>query len=167
MISSINSFLNIGNLLVKNNYLLTTAESCTGGLLGHMITNSPGSSDYYMGGFVTYSNEAKEEFLGVRADTITQYGAVSRETALEMASGARRAYEKIYPNDWVIALATSGIAGPGGGSAQKPVGTVCIGFSHAQNDQAWQFHFDGTREEVKYQTALKALEIIRDYLTTD
>ena len=165
MASTTNSFQQIGNLFINKNYLLVTAESCTGGLIGHMITNNAGSSDYYMGGFVTYSNEAKMKFLRVKAETLRQYGAVSRETVLEMAAGARRAYEAIYPDRRIIAVATSGIAGPGGGSVLKPVGTVCIGFSHANEDQAWQFHFDGSREEVKLQTALKALDIIRNYLT--
>jgi len=154
-----------GSLLQAQGRCLITAESCSGGLLGHLITNVPGSSDYYLGGFITYSNEAKQRFLGVRPETLTAFGAVSRETVLEMARGARAAFSHFQPMDRLVGLATSGIAGPGGGTAQKPVGTVWVGFSSMEIEDAQLYHFSGTREEIKLQTALKALEMLKAYLT--
>ena len=113
----------LGNQLVRLGLTLATAESCTGGLLAHRITNVPGSSAYYVGGFVTYANEAKEAQLGVRLETLVAYGAVSSETALEMASGAR---ERMGAD---VALSTTGIAGPDGGTPEKPVGLVYVALS--------------------------------------
>lgn len=158
------SFTDIGIRLKDRNLLLVTAESCSGGLLGHLITNVPGSSDYYLGGFVTYANKAKELFVSVRAETIRSHGAVSRETVGEMALGARLAFKSQFPMENMVALSTSGIAGPAGGSPEKPVGTVCIGLSCPKRTDTYKFHFDGTREEVKLQTALKAFEILKEYL---
>jgi PncC family amidohydrolase len=154
----------IGSLLQAQGRCLATAESCSGGLLAHLITNVPGSSDYYLGGFITYSNEAKQRFLGVRPETLTAFGAVSRETVLEMARGARAAFSHVQPMEKLVGLATSGIAGPGGGTAQKPVGTVWVGFSSVEIEDAQFYHFSGTREEIKLQTALKALEMLKAYL---
>ena len=154
----------IGGLLKEKQFYLATAESCSGGLLGHLITNVPGSSDYYLGGFITYSNQAKQHFLGVRRQTLQTFGAVSRETVLEMARGARLAFKDDYSAENLVSLATSGIAGPGGGSPQKPVGTVWVGFSSSDGEEARLFHFSGTREEIKLQTALKALELLKTYL---
>jgi PncC family amidohydrolase len=158
------SISEMGDLLREKGLYLATAESCSGGLLGHLITNVAGSSDYYWGGFITYSNQAKERFLGVQSLTLREFGAVSRETVLEMARGARDAFKDVQPLDKLIGLSTSGIAGPGGGSAEKPVGTVWVGFSSADGDQAQLFHFSGAREEIKQQTALKALEMLKGYL---
>ncbi len=154
----------VGDLLKAGHLYLATAESCSGGLLGHMITNTVGSSDYYLGGFISYANRAKYLFLGVEEKTLQKFGAVSRETVLEMALGARNAFQSQFPPETIIGLATSGIAGPGGGSPQKPVGTVWIGISGAQGEDAFSYHFAGTREEIKYQTALEALRILKSYL---
>jgi len=117
----------LGQRLREKGLYLVTTESCTGGLLGHLITEVPGASDYYLGGFVVYSNAAKERFLDVRRETLEAYGAVSEQTVREMASGARRAFAGIQPLEKIIAVAVSGIAGPGGGTPEKPVGTVWIG----------------------------------------
>jgi nicotinamide-nucleotide amidase len=153
-----------GSLLQAQGRWLATAESCSGGLLGHLITNVPGSSDYYLGGFITYSNEAKQRFLGVQPETLAAFGAVSRETVLEMARGARAAFSPIQPLEKLVGLATSGTAGPGGGTPQKPVGTVWVGFSSAEIEDAQLYHFSGTREEIKLQTALKAMEMLKAHL---
>lgn len=159
------SFSDIGTLLKGRNLLLITAESCSGGLLGHMITNVPGSSDYYLGGFISYANVTKELVLGVKSETLESFGAVSKETVSEMAVGARMALKSHYPLERIVALSTSGVAGPGGGSVEKPVGTVCIAFSTPDKTDACQFHFNGTREEIKLQTALQALKILKEYLS--
>lgn len=119
----------IGRLLSALDLTLATAESCTGGLLAHRITNVPGSSSYYLGGLVAYANETKEGQLGVQPATLMAHGAVSEETALEMARGAR---ERIGSN---VALATTGIAGPGGGTEEKPVGLVYIALSAVDVEQ--------------------------------
>jgi nicotinamide-nucleotide amidase len=164
MTYSLLSLNDIGQLLKAKKLYLATAESCTGGLLGHLITNIPGSSDYFLGGFLTYSNQAKELFLEVQAETLGKNGAVSRETVLEMARGARFAFKGCYSPETIIGLSTSGIAGPGGGSPAKPVGTVWVGLSGAGQEKAELFHFEGTREEIKYQTVLRAFEMLGSYL---
>lgn len=148
----------IGSLLRESNLTLATAESCTGGLLGHLITNVPGSSDYYMGGMVTYSNDAKERLLGVNPETLESHGAVSRETVLEMAQGARLAF------DAELGISISGVAGPAGGTPEKPVGLVWIGLSATRYARAWEHHFPGNRLEVKQQSALAALQHLIDYV---
>lgn len=158
------AFQHIGEFLKEKQLYLVSAESCSGGLLGHLITNVSGSSDYYLGGVISYSNQAKQEFLGVADAVLRDHGAVSRETALEMAHGARQAFRHIQPVENLIALSTSGIAGPGGGSPQKPVGTVWVGISAAYGQEAWLYHFMGTREEIKLQTALKAIALLQAYL---
>jgi len=154
----------IGTLLKKRNLFLVSAESCSAGLLGHFITSLAGSSDYYLGGLITYSNQSKAIFLGVDQHTLQQYGAVSRQTVLQMAAGARQAFASQKRLDDLLALATSGIAGPGGGSAQKPVGTVWVALSSAQSEQAREFHFQGTRDEIKWQTALQAMVLLQTVL---
>ncbi len=148
----------LGTLLRQRGLRLALAESCTGGLLGHRITNVPGSSTYFMGGVTAYAYEAKVRLLGVRWETLEQYGAVSRETVLEMACGARRALSAD------LGLSVSGIAGPGGGQPGKPVGLVWIGLSAPGVEQAWNFHFQGDRLEVKTQSAQQALQLLVDYL---
>ena len=154
----------IGELLKPKGLWLATAESCTGGLLGHLITSAAGSSEYYLGGFITYSNVTKERWLGVSPATLRQYGAVSRETVLEMALGIRNAFgEKLQP-DKIIGISISGIAGPGGGSLEKQVGTVWIGISSTTGDDAFSYHFKGDRGEIKMQSAKKALELLLNYL---
>ena len=154
----------IGELLIQKGLKLILAESCTGGLISHRITNVAGSSEYFLGSLVSYSYETKEEWLGVRHSTISIYGAVSRETVLEMARGARNSLKKHFPIEGVIGLSVSGIAGPGGGTPDKPVGMVWIGLSAEGSEDAWQFLWKGTREENKAQSAQKALEILGEYL---
>ena len=154
----------IGKLLKTRGLWLATAESCTGGLLGHLITSAAGSSEFYLGGFITYSNITKERWLGVSPATLKQYGAVSRETVLEMAHGIRNAFgEKLQP-DKIIGISISGIAGPGGGSLEKPLGTVWIGISCTTGDDAFSYHFEGDRGEIKMQSAKNALELLLNYL---
>ncbi len=157
-------YTTLGVLLSAHGLRLVTAESCSGGLLGHLITNTPGSSGYYLGGFTSYSNQAKQAVLGVQASTLELYGAVSRETVLEMAMGARLAFRDFFSTGEVIALSTSGIAGPGGGSALKPVGTVWIGLSSPAGQEAHAFLFHGGREEIKLQSALEALRLLLEHL---
>jgi PncC family amidohydrolase len=154
----------IGELLARKGLKLALAESCTGGLISHRITNVAGSSGYFLGSLVSYSYEAKEAWLGVKQSTLMKYGAVSRETVIEMARGARASLKKHFPMENVIGLSVSGIAGPGGGMPDKPVGTVWIGLSAASKEDAWQFLWKGNREENKEQSANKALQILLEYL---
>lgn len=148
-----------GELLRRRGLRLAVAESCTGGLIGHLITNVPGSSTYYMGSVTAYAYEAKVRLLGVRWETLEKYGAVSKETVLEMARGVRRSLAAD------IGLSVSGIAGPGGGTPEKPVGLTWIGLSAAGVDEAWQHIWPGDRLNVKTQTAHCALQLLVDYLT--
>lgn len=134
---------------------LSLAESCTGGWISKMITSLPGASEYYMGCAVTYSNEAKERILGVSHDTLVAHGAVSEETAKEMAHGAR----KVFGTD--IAAAVTGIAGPGGGSEEKPVGLIHIAATDGINTVSSVNRFGGDREEVRASSVAAA---VRDLL---
>jgi nicotinamide-nucleotide amidase len=154
----------IGELLLQKGLKLILAESCTGGLISHRITNVPGSSDYLLGSLVSYSYETKEEWLGVRHSTLSIYGAVSREIVIEMARGARASLKRFFPIKRVIGLSVSGIAGPGGGTPDKPVGMVWIGLSAEDKEEAWKFLWKGNRGENKEQSAQKALEILLEYL---
>lgn len=139
---------------------LATAESCTGGMIASAITDKPGSSSMFDYGFVTYANKAKIDLLGVNPRTLELKGAVSRETACEMAEGARiRAHAD-------FGLSTTGIAGPTGGTPEKPVGLVYIGLSSHEGTQAQQFHFLGSREEVREQATLAAMEMLLSALNT-
>ena len=127
--------------------MIVTAESCTGGWVAQALTAIAGSSAWFDRGFVTYSNEAKQEMLGVRAETLLTHGAVSEETAREMAQGA------LEHSRGSVALAITGIAGPGGGTAQKPVGTVCFAWAtKGRAPQAETKHFSGDREAVRRQS---------------
>ncbi len=148
----------VGALLRARGLTLATAESCTGGLLGHMITNVPGSSDYFLGGVVAYSNAAKERLLGVRAETLAKEGAVSAAVALEMARGARR----LFDSD--LALATTGIAGPGGGTEEKPVGLVYIALVAPTRELCERHIWQGERVENKRRTAERALKLLLEHL---
>lgn len=150
--------IQVGKLLRSSGQKLATAESCTGGLIGHRLTNIPGSSDYYLGGVVAYAYEAKVALLGVSWDTLHAHGAVSRETVLEMSRGARKAL------DADLAVSVSGIAGPGGGLPGKPVGTTWIGLSAEDGDWARIFCFPGDREQNKSLSADEALKFVLDYL---
>jgi nicotinamide-nucleotide amidase len=144
-----------GNILAERNLTLSTAESCTGGLIADRITNVPGSSRYFERGMITYSNASKMNELGVPSSFFEQYGAVSREIAEAMASGIR------MKSNTDIGLSTTGIAGPDGGSADKPVGTVWIGFSDRERTFARKFIFNGQRRIVKERAAQAALELLR------
>jgi nicotinamide-nucleotide amidase len=148
----------LGRLLRERGLTLAVAESCTGGLVGHRITQVAGSSHYFAGGVISYSNRAKETLLGVRRETLARYGAVSAETAREMAQGARRALQTD------LGLAVTGIAGPGGGTPEKPVGLVYVGLATA--DAAWteRHVWHGDRPANKAQSAQAALDLLRRYL---
>jgi len=147
-----------GSLLRAQGLKLATAESCTGGLVADRITDIPGSSDYFLGGIVAYAYEAKVALLAVSWDTLRAYGAVSRETVLEMARGARRALTAD------VAISVSGIAGPGGGLPNKPVGTIWLGLSAAEGERAYLRQFRGDRSENKSLAADAALAMLIDYL---
>ncbi|MGF6148611.1 Uncharacterized protein (competence- and mitomycin-induced) [Kingella potus] len=137
--------------LARGRLKVTCAESCTGGLLAAAFTELPGSSAWFETGFVTYSNEAKQRLLGVSAESLRREGAVSESVAREMASGARAAAQADF------ALSITGIAGPGGGSADKPVGTVCFGLAGPGGVSARTAHFHGTRGEIRRKSAAFAL----------
>ncbi|MHB8932075.1 MAG: CinA family protein [Bellilinea sp.] len=155
----------IGPLLIHHSLKLTVAESCTGGLIGHMITDVPGSSEYYLGSVTAYSYEAKRFLLKVDSDNLLKYGAVSREIALEMAKGVRQAFAgKEIPIKQVLGLSATGIAGPDGGLPGKPVGLVWIGLSTPDGDWAWKFIWDSDRSGNKFLSAKKALAILHGYL---
>ena len=142
-------------LLTERKQTLGLAESCTGGFLAHRITNVPGASVSFLGGLVTYSNGVKQNFLGVRPETLAVHGAVSEATVREMAEGARARVGADY------ALAVTGVAGPGGGTPDKPVGTVWIGLTTAQGTQAVKKLNPLDRETFKYVTSQQALELLR------
>ena len=141
-------------LLLEKNLKISTAESCTGGMIGGSLTSIPGISAYYECGFVTYSNEAKHKLIGVKKETLDEFGAVSAETVLEMAQGA------LLVSGADIAVSVSGIAGPGGGSKEKPVGLVYVGCAQKDESIYKKFIFSGNREEVRLQTVNSALEIL-------
>ncbi len=143
----------LGEACQQRRLLLATAESCTGGWAAQVITHTAGSSAWFERGFVTYANVAKADMLGVRAETLEKYGAVSLETAIEMAIGALKNSKAL------ISLSITGIAGPTGGSPGKPVGTVC--FAWCLRDQAPESkrcQFDGNREEIRRQAVIHGLE---------
>lgn len=140
----------------RRGWTLALAESCTGGLIGHRLTNVPGSSDYFLGGIVAYAYEAKERLLGVRHETLYQHGAVSRETAIEMARGARLALGAD------VGVSVTGIAGPTGGLPDKPVGLTWIAVSTRDREQAQQFLWKGDRTANKEQSAEAALNLLMD-----
>lgn len=150
--------IQVGHLLQERGLKLVLAESCTGGLLGSRITDVSGSSEYFLGGVVAYAYEAKADLLGVSWDTLNSKGAVSRETVLEMARGIR----KLMKAD--IAISVSGIAGPGGGTPDKPVGTTWIGLATKAGEWAKHFQFDGDREGNKTSAVDAALSLLLDYL---
>ncbi len=148
----------IGRALTARKLTLVVAESCTGGLVCHRLTNVPGSSVYFLGGVVAYAYEVKEQLLGVRHATLYDHGAVSKETAIEMARGARR----LFGAD--IAVSVTGIAGPGGGLPNKPVGLTWIALSARETDLARQFVWQKDREGNKAESAEAALRMVWEYL---
>ena len=148
----------IVELLKEKGKTVTTAESCTGGLVAGRLLNVPGASSIYMEGYITYSNEAKEKLLGVSHVTLEQYGAVSKETACEMAEGAAKAAGAD------LAISVTGIAGPDGGTKEKPVGLVYVGCYADGEARAYEFHFTGNRAKNRESTVAKALTILRETL---
>ena len=150
--------IQVGRLLRERGLRLALAESCTGGLLASRITDVPGSSAYFLGGIVAYAYEAKANLLGVAWDTLNTRGAVSRETVLEMAQGVRSRMKAD------LALSVSGIAGPDGGTPEKPVGTTWIGLAAEEGAWAKIFQFAGDREGNKMSAAEAALSLLVDYL---
>ncbi len=146
--------------VMQRKLMLVTAESCTGGWIAKTLTDLPGSSAWFDAGVVTYSYEAKEALLGVNPRTLEQFGAVSEEAALEMVSGALARFGA------GVAVAVTGIAGPSGGTVEKPVGTVWIGWKRRGGyGHAKLFHFPGDREAVRRQTVAAALSGVRKTLT--
>ena len=142
----------LGAALKAKGLKLATAESCTGGWVAMALTAIPGSSEWFERGYVTYSNEAKREDLGVAEETLRRHGAVSEQVAREMAAGAlERARAQ-------VALAITGVAGPTGGTADKPVGLVCFAWAHGSKITSETRRFDGDRESVRRQSVLHALE---------
>lgn len=148
----------VGNILRERGWKLSLAESCTGGLIGDRITDIPGSSEYFLGSVVAYAYEAKVALLDVSWETLNSQGAVSRETVLEMARGARR----VLSSD--VAVSVSGIAGPGGATDEKPVGTTWIGLTASDGEWAKHFRFSGSRTQIKESAAEAALHFLLDYL---
>ena len=152
----------VGQLLRQRGLTIALAESCSGGLIGHRITNIPGSSAYLKGGIVAYSDAVKQQILGVRPETLAAHGAVSEETAVEMANGARR----VLAAD--LGLSVTGIAGPDGGTPDKPVGTVCFALASASHVYHRRYHLWGGRDWVKLLSSQVALDwVLRYLLDTD
>lgn len=133
---------------------LATAESCTGGMIGQLLTSVSGASKVYKGGVISYTNEVKHNVLGVDGDVLVRFGAVSAQTAEEMAAGAR----KVLNTD--IAVSVTGLAGPGGDDFGNPVGTVFVGFACENKSEVKEYHFTGDRESVRRQAAEAALQLI-------
>ena len=144
--------------LTEKKQTVSSAESCTGGLLAGELTRLSGSSAIFSHGFVTYSNAAKHELLGVKNETLQQFGAVSQQTVAEMAHGALQKAHTDY------ALAISGIAGPTGGTTEKPVGTVCFGLATKNQTQTQTKHFSGSRDEIRQRAVDYALQLLKENL---
>jgi PncC family amidohydrolase len=148
----------VANLLRQRGWRLAVAESCTGGLVGHRITNIPGSSTYYLGSITAYAYEAKVRLLGVKWESLEKYGAVSEKVVLEMALGVRRTFAAD------IGVAVSGIAGPGGGTPEKPVGYTWIGLNTPYFETARQFTWNQDRLGNKALSADATLQLLADFL---
>ncbi|NDJ76541.1 MAG: nicotinamide-nucleotide amidohydrolase family protein [Chloroflexi bacterium] len=148
----------VGERLRVNGMTLALAESCTGGLVAKRLTDVPGSSNYLIGGMVAYDNTVKCQFLGVREETLTEHGAVSETVAQQMARGAR----VMFGTD--LAVSITGIAGPGGGSADKPIGLTFVGLNALTGTWVRRFEFAGSRAEVRQAASDAALQIVLDYL---
>lgn len=155
-----------GACLRRSGYKLALAESCTGGLLSHLITNIPGASDYYLGSIIAYSNDMKQDLLGVSIATLVRNGAVSRETVLAMALGVRLLFAQEAAPEQILGLAVSGIAGPGGGTPEKPLGLVWIAINAISGKMAFEHHFTGDRITIKERAAYSALEHLVSFLST-
>jgi nicotinamide-nucleotide amidase len=148
----------VGEILVRKNARLAVAESCTGGYLAHLITEVPGSSDWFNGGVVAYSNEIKEKLLDVDAEALDQYSAVSLEVVESMVRGAMKKFDTDY------AIATSGIAGPSGGTPEKPVGTVWIAIGNKEEIIARKFSFGKDRGRTIIRASQTGLNMLRNFL---
>jgi PncC family amidohydrolase len=146
--------------MIERGLTLTTAESCTGGLVGHILTEVSGSSGYYVGGLISYSNELKEHELGVDAATLERHGAVSAQTCVAMAEGARSRYGAS------LAVAITGIAGPDGGTGQKPVGLTYVGVADAAGHDVRRYVWSGDRHSNKLESAQATLELLLERLAT-
>lgn len=144
--------------MLERNLSLASAESCTGGLIGYALTEISGSSGYYVGGLISYSNDLKEKHLGVDAATLEKHGAVSAQTCVAMANGARERYRAD------IGVAVTGIAGPDGGSETKPVGLTYIGVADADRNDVRRFIWTGDRHDNKFKSAEAALQLLRERL---
>jgi len=151
----------IGQLLRQLHLTLAVAESCTGGLLAAHVTDIPGSSDYFQGGVISYSNQIKERLLRVPARVLEQYGAVSAETANGMASGVRQLLQVD------LALAVTGIAGPSGATPDKPLGLTYVALSSAKGEQCRRHLWDGDRSQNREWSARAALELLQEYLASE
>jgi len=151
----------IGVILTKHGQTVATAESCTGGFISHLITSVPGSSNYFLGGIVSYDNSIKERVLGVEEYTLNKFGAVSEETVYAMATSARKLMNTDY------ALAVSGIMGPGGGTEEKPVGTVWIAVAGPKEVIAKKFQTRYNRSRNIEVTAINALNMLRQLIVSD
>ncbi len=149
----------LGDILIECGCKLSVAESCTGGLLGSRITDVPGASRYFLGGVVAYSNEAKMSILGVSRETLERYGAVSEQCAREMAVGVA----KLFGSE--VSISTTGIAGPGGGTDEKPVGLVYIGIFHRGDVEVHRRIFSGSRVEIKEKIVKEAISLLLNALT--
>lgn len=150
----------ISNLLKQKNYKVATAESCTGGLIANILTNISGSSEYFDRGIVSYSNEAKMDLLGVSEEILKEYGAVSKQVAVAMADGVRTK-SKVD-----IGIATTGVAGPTGGTIDKPVGLVYVSISTKNDTIVKKFNFSWDRLQNKEETCKAALNMLLDVLTS-
>ena len=147
----------VGSYFIQAGMTLATAESCTGGLIAHRLTNVSGASAYFLGSVVAYHNTVKHALLGVPEEVLAVHGAVSEETARGMAEGVRRLIGATY------GLAVTGIAGPSGGSAEKPVGLVYLAVAREDGTAVIRRQFTGTREEIKAQTAETAIKLLLEY----
>ncbi len=143
-------------LLKEKKVFIATAESCTGGLLGSLLTKSSGASEIYLGGVVTYHNDAKLTLLGVREDTLKRYGAVSKQTSIEMSRGLIKKLKKSKITN-IIAVSITGIAGPGGGTVKKPLGTVYITVTLNSVDYTKKFSFKGPRDKIRRSSCLEGV----------
>ena len=142
----------VARLLLAKRWTLGVAESCSGGGIGYALTGQPGSSQWFTGGVVCYEDDVKRRILGVPDELLRSYGAVSEQVAVAMARGVR----ELLRTD--LSVAVTGVAGPGGGSAQKPVGTVWIAWSSEQENAVRHFHFAGDREQIRARTIISALQ---------
>ncbi|MFA5033823.1 MAG: CinA family protein [bacterium] len=148
----------LARILKEKKLTISVVESCSGGLIQKIITDTAGSSEYFLGGVVAYSNELKEKLIGVKHSTLLKYGAVSKETSVELANGIT----KITGSD--IGISTTGIAGPGGGTKDKPVGLVYIGICIGKKTTSYKYLFKGNREKIRKQTAEEGLKKVIEML---